>query len=465
VPDIAFVLSIRLLRSSTFRLTLIYMALFGVSVLVLLVFIYWSTARFLAGQTDAAIEAEVTELAERYRADGLAGLTVVIAKRLSRKPAGSFIYLLVDLKYQQLIGNLDRWPDVPADPNGWLGFQLEDHVSGYRDVHRARARRYALEGGFHLLVGRDMHDLDAVQSLIAQALIWGFIITLVLALIGGTMMSRSTVRRIEAINETSREIMSGDLSRRIHTLNTGDDFDKLAENLNNMLDRIESLMESVRRVSDNIAHDLRTPLARLRNLLEMIRVQKNEADNSTVTVDRAVAQADEILSTFNALLRIARIESKRHRERFLSLELATLILDVAELYEPLAEEKRQKFKINLLGSPKIYGDRDLLFQAFANLVDNAIKYTPFDGSMSITVNSMQHGAQVLIADNGPGIPTAVREKVFERFYRLDESRNTPGSGLGLSLVAAVIKLHDATLVLEDNQPGLRVIIDFPNRSV
>jgi signal transduction histidine kinase len=439
------------------------MALFGVSVLVLLVFIYWSTARFLAGQTDATIEAEVIELAERYRVGGLAGLTVLIAKRLARKPAGSFIYLLVDLKYQRLVGNLDRWPEVTAGPNGWLGFQLEDHVSGYRDVHRARARRYALEGGFHLLVGRDMHDLDAVQSLIAQALMWGFIITLVLALIGGTMMSRSTVRRIEAINETSREIMSGDLSRRIHTLNTGDDFDKLAENLNNMLDRIESLMESVRRVSDNIAHDLRTPLARLRNLLEMIRIQKNEAGNSTETVDQAVVQADEILSTFNALLRIARIESDRRREGFLSLELATLIRDVAELYEPLAEEKRQKFEINLLGSPKIYGDRDLLFQAFANLVDNAIKYTPLGGSMSITVNSLQHGAQVLIADNGPGIPTAARDKVFERFYRLDESRNTPGSGLGLCLVAAVIKLHDATLVLEDNQPGLRVIIDFPNR--
>jgi signal transduction histidine kinase len=440
------------------------MALFGVSVLVLLVFIYWSTARFLAGQTDATIEAEVIELAERYRVGGLAGLSVLIAKRLARKPAGSFIYLLVDLKYQRLVGNLDRWPEVPADANGWLGFQLEDHVSGYRDVHRARARRYALEGGFHLLVGRDMHDLDAVQSLIAQALMWGFSITLVLALVGGTMMSRSTVRRIEAINETSREIMSGDLSRRIHTLNTGDDFDKLAENLNNMLDQIESLMESVRRVSDNIAHDLRTPLARLRNLLEMIRVYKNEAGNSTETVNRAVAQADEILSTFNALLRIARIESKRRREGFLSLELATLIRDVAELYEPLAEEKRQKFEIKLKGSPKIYGDRDLLFQAFANLVDNAIKYTPFDGCMSITVNSVQYGAQVLIADNGPGIPTAARDKVFERFYRLDESRNTPGNGLGLSLVAAVIKLHDATLVLEDNQPGLRVIIDFPNRA-
>jgi signal transduction histidine kinase len=439
------------------------MALFEVSVLVLLVFIYWSTARFLAGQTDAAIEAEVIELAERYRADGLAGLTVLIAKRLSRKPAGSFIYLLVDLKYQQLIGNLDRWPDVPADPNGWLGFQLEDHVSGYNDVHRARARWYALAGGFHLLVGRDMHDLDAVQSLIAQALIWGFIITLVLALVGGTMMSRSTVRRIEAINETSREIMSGDLSRRIHTLNTGDDFDKLAENLNNMLDQIESLMESVRRVSDNIAHDLRTPLARLRNRLEMIRIQKNETENSTELVDRAVAQADEILSTFNALLRIARIESDRRREGFSSLELATLIRDVAELYEPLAEEKRQKFEVNSLGSPKIDGDRDLLFQAFANLVDNAIKYTPCGGSMSITVNSLQQGAQVQIADNGPGIPPAARDKVFERFYRLDESRNTPGSGLGLSLVAAVIKLHDATVALEDNQPGLRVMIDFPNR--
>lgn len=452
----------RLFRSFTFRLALIYITLFGASVLILLGFIYWSTARYMVHQTDATIEAEITGLAERYRLTGLAGLTGLISQRLSRKPGGLSIYLLTDNDYRPLLGNLDRWPRAPAGPDGWLDFRLEQ--SGRADdIHRARAQRFNLRGGFHLLVGRDMYELDKVRGLLVQALTWGLVITVGLGLVGGSMMSRSIVRRIETINKTCHDIMSGDLSRRIPTQNTGDDFDQLINNLNNMLDQIASLLESVRRVSDNIAHDLRTPLARLHNRLEMTKLQLAETGQPTQSLDQAVLEADELLTTFNALLRIARIESKQRREGFTNVDLSLLVRDVGELYEPLAEEKQQNLKIEAPPISTLPGDRNLLFQAIANLLDNAIKYTPPQGTIRISVLEDDSVIRIVIADNGPGIPETAREKVFQRFFRLDASRATPGSGLGLSLVAAVVKLHGMIISLEDNEPGLRVILEFPVR--
>ena len=266
-PGIAFVRRTKLLGSSTFRLALVYMALFAVSVLILLGFIYWSSAGYMARQADATIEAEIAGLAERYRSDGLTGLTAQIAARVSRQPGGSSIDLLADRRRNPLVGNLNRWPKVATSEDGWLNFPLEGSGPESGSVHRARARPFRLQGGFHLLVGRDLHELEAAQNHIINALVWGLAITAGLALVGGAMMTRSMVRRIDAINQTSRQIMSGDLSRRIPTDHSGDDFDVLTGNLNAMLDQIEFLMEEVRRVSDNIAHDLRTPLTRLRNSL------------------------------------------------------------------------------------------------------------------------------------------------------------------------------------------------------
>lgn len=450
----------KLLRSSTFRLTLVYMALLGSSVLILLSFIYWSTAAYMAQQADATIEAEIAGLAERYRSDGLTGLTSVIARRSSRKPGGSSIYLLADLFLNPLIGNLDRWPTVPETEDGWLNFRLEGADDAAGDVHRARARAFRLEGGFHLLVGRDVHDLEQTQERIVTALIWGLAITVVLALVGGFAMTRSTIRRIETINQTSREIISGDLSRRIPRNYSGDDFDVLTGNLNAMLDRIEALMEDVRRVSDNIAHDLKTPLSRLRNSLELLR----DGDQNTLQIqtltERAVAEADALLGTFKALLRIARVEASDSRAEFSLIALADIVRDVAELYEPLAEQKDQQFTVVTAANVSIEGDRDLLFQAFANLLDNAIKYTPSAGRIQIEIEHNANGPQITVSDTGPGIPETARERVFQRFYRLEESRSTPGNGLGLSLVAAVAKLHDADVHLADGNPGLRVEFTF-----
>lgn len=437
------------------------MALFGASVLMLLGFIYWSTVAFMGRQTDAIIDAEIEGLAERYRVSGISGLTDLIAERLSRKPAGSSVYLLADDSLQPMVGNLDRWPAAAPTANGWLSFRLEDQASS-GDVHKARARVFRLQGGFHLLVGRDMHDLEEAQGYIIRALIWGLAVTVVLALVGGSMMSRSMVRRLETINEASREIMQGDLSRRIPTKGSGDDFDQLTDNLNSMLDRIELLMEDVRRVSDNIAHDLRTPLSRLRQHLEMLKMQNPSGEQQRESVEQALAEADGLLGTFNALLRIARIESAAQRAGFADVDLAALVRDVAELYEPLAEEKQQRFTTNVQDAVHIDGDRDLLFQAVANLVDNAIKYTPAGGQIELTLQAHGEDARIIVADDGPGIPAEARNQVLQRFFRLDTSRTTPGSGLGLSLVAAVAKLHRAQLLLTDNGPGLRVVLDFGN---
>lgn len=447
----------RLLRSSTFRLAVLYMALFGASVAVLLTFIYWSTAGYMALQTDDTIEAEVTGLAERYRLSGLDGLIRSIDERVSRKPNGDAVYLLTDDQLTPLIGNLDRWPQVSRDSDGWLNFNLEQATSEGEVTHRARARPFTLRGGYHLLVGRDMQELDATRSLIVRAIAWGLAITVMMALAGGVMLSRRTMRRLEAINETSRRIMHGDLSRRIPTRSTDDDFDQLADNLNGMLDTIEELMEDVRRVTDNVAHDLRTPLTRLRNRLENL---KSDSDVDKSSVEAALADADGLLDTFNALLRIASIESGRRRAAFKSIPLDDVVRDVTELYEPLAEQKQQKLEVSVSDDVRIQGDRDLLFQAFANLLDNAIKYTPQGGSIRVTLEDGASGPRIRIIDSGPGIPEQSRDQVFKRFFRLEESRHTPGNGLGLSLVEAVARLHNASIKL-GGEPGLDVSLAFP----
>jgi len=446
----------KLLRSAALRLALGYGALFGLSALVLLGFIYWSTASYMEQQADETIEAEIVGLDERYRLTGLTGLTASIRERLGRRPAGSSIYLLTDPGYGPIVGNLDRWPRVQADDSGWMS--LEIHVGGDEPAHRARAKSFLLPGGYHLLVGRDMVELHAIRTRLIRTFGWGLALTAALALAGGLVVSRSRLRRVSAINEAIGAVMAGDLSRRIRIpadsgARAGDDVDELSVNLNAMLSELEKLVEGVRRVSDSIAHDLRTPLARLKARLE--RLRQRHADDE---VDEAVEEADRLLATFGALLRIARIESGERRAAFTDVELTAVVDDVAELYGPLIEETGKKFVLH--NAPRILarGDRDMLFQAIANLLDNASKHTPSGGRIELSLGRADGDVEIVVADDGPGIPPSERKKVLGRFYRLDESRTTPGSGLGLSLVAAVVDLHDGELRLEDNDPGLRILI-------
>ncbi|MBK5969934.1 MULTISPECIES: sensor histidine kinase [Thiorhodovibrio] len=488
-----------ILASSTFRLALLYVVLLATSMIFLLGFVYWSTAGYMARQTDATINAEIRGLAEQYRRRGPGGLKAVIAERLQRDPGGAGLYLLVNGAGQPLVGNLNRWPPDPIAPTGWMDFRVRDPVAAPetdRDrSEAARAKVFRLRGGMRLLVGRDVRELNAVRALMLDALWSGLAITVALALLGGWLISASVVRRLEAVNQVSREIMEGDLSRRVPADGSGDDFDQLAANLNRMLTRIEQLMASVRQVSDNIAHDLRTPLTRLRAKLELL-VQGELPDDARADAEEAVADAEELLGTFNALLRIARIESGSRRAAFARFDLADSVRDLAELYEPLAADREQRLELTVPAELWVVGDRDLLFQACANLVENAIKYTPAGGLIELKANGAATGlatekttatpagslsgpgidgvtsgataaagpdreVRVTVADSGPGIPPQWREKVCERFFRLDHSRSSPGSGLGLSLVRAVVDLHDARLELDDNGPGLRVSIVIP----
>lgn len=449
-----------ILRSSIFRLALLHMALSIGSVVVLLGFIYWSTAGYADRQIDETIEAEIGGLAEQYRRRGLAGLTTLIAERVSRDPGGASVYLLADEDFNPLIGNLSRWPSTGDESDGWIGFQLRDWGHDKSEEHLGRARTFVLRGGLHLLVGRDVRDLEATRERILRALGWGLAITAALALAAGLTMGSRVMRRIDAINQTSRVIMEGDLSRRVTTDGKGDDFDELADSLNRMLERIEQLMATVRQVSDNIAHDLRTPLTRLRTRLELARSVTDLSGEAREAVDRAVEDAEELLATFNALLRIARIESGSRRSGFARVDLSRLVKDLAELYEPLAADKAQDLTVAVEDGVHVEGDRDLLFQAAANLVDNAIKYSPPGRPIELSARLNSGRPEIAVTDSGPGIPRDMRDKVFQRFFRLDDSRSSPGSGLGLSLVRAVAELHGAGVDLEDNRPGLRVSLRF-----
>jgi signal transduction histidine kinase len=461
VPDTAFARLTRLLETSTFRLALVYLALFGLSALALLGYLYWATALFMNRQITETIQAESNGIVEQYDAGGLQGLRRVIQRRSAAYPNRASIYLLTDPSGRPLAGNIDSWPLVEPDPEGWMTFKLnvqtEEETTERR---RALARAFLVGGDFRLLVGREVEDRMHVQSLIKKALGWGLALTLLLGLAGGFLMSRGMLGRVDAINRTTRRIMAGDLSQRIDLRGSRDEFDQLTENLNAMLDQIERLLDGMRQVTDNIAHDLRTPLNRLRARVEVALLKDLDAADARALLEQTLADVEAMIGTFNALLAIARAEAGSERASFASIDLAALTADLAELYGPLAEEKGIVFARSCPSGVRVGGNRELLAQALANLLDNAIKYTPEGGVVELQVAHGPRGPVITVADSGPGIPEADRERVLERFVRLESHRTTPGNGLGLSLVKAVAVLHGASLRLEDNRPGLRVRLEF-----
>ncbi len=450
----------KFLASSTFRLALLYVTLFTVSVLALFTFIYWSSARYMAAQSDAAMETEIRILSERYERSGVVGLRRLILERITRQqPTGSALYLLMDPLSRPVVGNISRWPAV-EEKDGWLSFRLETRDRDDAQTHPARAKQFVLSGGFRLLVGEDIQELKAAERQIIVALSWGVILTLLLGLAGGSIIRRRKLPRLAVTNETSQRSVDGDLHRRVPVSHRGDEFDRLATHLNRMLDQIQELMEGIRQVSDNIAHDLKTPLSRLRQNLEEISTYRPDDPELSESLSHALHEADRLLGLFNALLRIARIESETVTPTLVDLSLADLVKDIVEFYEPLAEEKHQKLTLIIDAAPQLSADRDMLFQSFANLVDNAIKYTPIGGRIQLRVGSVDQKPWLSICDSGPGIPPEDHERVFQRFYRTDSSRSTPGNGLGLSLARAVLQLHGATITLRSNNPGLCVEIRF-----
>jgi signal transduction histidine kinase len=449
---------LRLLRTPTFRLAAIYLALFSASALALLAFVYFSTAGVMERQLDATIEAEVAGLADQYEARGLAGLVRVIRERSAENRDRASVYLLTDPLLEPLAGNLSRWPEPETRDGQWLGFPIEKAVNGTPEIHRVRALGFVLAGRFRLLVGRDMGARDDFLAGMTRSLAWAVAITLALGLAGGLAMSRNMLRRLESINRTTGRIIEGALDQRVPVGEGGDEFDRLAQNLNRMLDRIERLMAGMREVTDNVAHDLRSPLARLKTRLEVLLLEPPDAGRMRDAVHQTIAEADRMLATFNALLSIAEIEAGAGDTA--PVDLSRLAEDAAELYAPAAEDAGLRFEASVAADVILTGHRQLLIQALANLLDNAIKYTPAGGRVRLALTREEGRPMLTVADSGPGIPAAARDKVLARYVRLDCSRTTPGSGLGLSLVAAVAARHGARLELGDNHPGLKVTLAF-----
>lgn len=455
----------RLLRSTTFRLTLVYLCLFTSALLVVLGIIYWHATTAVSRQINATIDAEITALAEQFNQRGLVGLIRAVERRSDPRDYSGGLYLLVDQNHRPLSGNLTRWPDAAMDAEGWVTFPLELPSRDGSVLNYGRARVFQL-GRYRLLVGHDIQARAQIAEVIRNGLIWALVAAVAISLLGGMLVSRFLFRRIDSINATSREIMAGDLARRVPRSGRGDEFDELAGNLNGMLDQIERLIAGMRQVSDNVAHDLRSPLARLRSRLEIALMDELSPEDYRAVIEDTIAEADQLLRTFNALLAIAQVESGVLRERFEAVECEALLRDVAELYEPLAEDRGLKLDLELTDLARVRGDRNLLFQALSNLLDNAIKFSHAGGRIALALVPGDGEVVLRVADQGPGIPPEERDKVVRRFYRVERSRHAPGSGLGLSLVAAVVALHGGRLVLEDAEPGrqppgLRVDLVLP----
>ena len=457
----------KLFRTTTFRLSLTYLALFSAAAVVAIVYLYWNTTVLLTRQLNQTIDAELTGLAEQYRAGGLDQLVRIVAER-SRTP-GNSLYLVADGDGKQLAGNLSAVSPQLWDSLGPVEFFYTRPAPGGVERRLAFANVFRLPGKHRLIVGRDIEDRRELSRLIRTTMLWGLGVMALVGIGGGYWVSRRLLTRIDNLSATTRTIMEGDLSGRLPVSGSGDELDRLAQNLNRMLARIEQLMAGLREVSDNIAHDLKTPLNRLRNRVEEALREPYDEPAYRETLESTIEEADGLIKTFNALLSIARLEAGAGGDNRDKLDLATLVSDVAELYEPVAEERGITLKADAEAPIAIRGDRQLLGQAIANLIDNALKYgapsaqggNGYPPEVAIQAQIDGEAAEIIVTDRGPGVPAAERERVLGRFVRLEESRSEPGSGLGLSLVAAVARLHGGSLRLEDNKPGLRVVLTLP----
>jgi len=456
----------KLLRTTAFKLTLVYLGIFVLFAATLLAYFALNTRRLITEQITATVNGEVSGLSEQYGQGGLRRLVIVVDVR-SRRP-GSSLYLVTTPSGEGLAGNVGSLEPGVLDHPGWLETNYHRLESPEGAEHRALVRVVQLPGGFRLLVGRDLEERERLFGIVVNAGQWSLALVIVLGLLGGFFVSRRILSRIDAMTGTAQTIMAGDLSGRLPVAGTGDELDRLADNVNAMLERIEALMRGLKEVSDNIAHDLKTPLTRLRNRCEQaLRSATGEA-SYRAALDATIAESDDLIRTFDALLMIARAESGQARENMTEFDASEIARDVGELYEPVADEKGIALKIDAPEAAPVRGNRELVSQALANLIDNAIKYAGPNGKLNgvpaeIVVRAGDDGERITlsVADRGPGIPDADRGRVVERFVRLEQSRSEPGSGLGLSLASAVARLHGGELKLEDNHPGLRTTIALP----
>ncbi len=453
----------KLLRTTAFKLTLVYLTVFALFAAFLLAYFAWNTRRLITEQITQTVDAEITGLAEQYRQGGIRRLVFVVDAR-SRRP-GSSLYLVTTRAGEGLAGNVGSLSTGILESAGWTetAYRRLDDPDGVE--HHALVRVFQLPAGFRLLVGRDLEERERLHDIVLAAGRWSLAIVIVLGVAGGFFVTRRVLKRVDAMTETTRKIMDGDLAGRLPIAGTGDELDRLATNLNAMLERIEALMRGLKEVSDNIAHDLKTPLTRLRNRCEeALRLAEDESQYRAA-LESTIDESEALIRTFNALLMIARAESGQARDGMTEIDAAEIARGVGELYEPLADDKGIHLKVEAPSAAPVHGNRELISQALANLVDNAIKYgSGINGAdTEIIVTARGEGDRILLAvtDTGRGIPAADRGRAVERFVRLEQSRSQPGSGLGLSLASAVARLHGGELKLEDNHPGLKTVISLP----
>ena len=439
---------------------MVYATLFALSALALVIFLWWATAGLLDRQVEAAIHADAQGLSEQWQSGGVPELQSTIEDRLAENVDDDAIYLLINKTSKPLAGNLNSWPPSVTSPD--RNYELVVSRAGRTSL--ARVERFDLPDGSRLLIGRDIETRTPLRALLTSALLWSVGLLFLLGLAGGLIMQRLFRHMIASVSATAGAVALGDLSRRVRVTGRGDEFDGLAETINEMLDRIARLMDGVRAVSNSIAHDLRTPIARARARLEDAAGHAAGAEELRAAVDRAVTDLDGVAAVFDALLRIAEIEAGTRRSAFADLDLGPILADLAELYTAPAEERGLTLQYHVPTTPlPVHGDRNLIIQALVNLLDNALKFSPPGVTVCFFATLTAGTVQLIVQDRGPGIPAEERQRATERFYRGEQARQTPGSGLGLALVEAVAHLHGGSLILADASPGLRAVLSFPAR--
>jgi signal transduction histidine kinase len=464
----------KLIRTTAFRLTLVYLFLFALFAASLLGYFAWNTRRMITEQITTTVTGEISEITDIYDRRGLRGLFYTIENRALRP--GANLYLVTTPTGQAIAGNVGSLAPGVMATNGWSETAYRRFDEQDNAYHRALVNVTQLSGGFRLLIGRDLEERRRLFGIVAKASQWSIFVVVILGIGGGIFVARRVLQRIDAMTGTAQRIMAGDLSGRLPVGRSGDELDRLASNLNAMLERIEALMVGLKEVSDNIAHDLKTPLTRLRNRAEEALASSGSEAEYRNALERTIEESDGLIRTFNALLMIARAESGQARGNMDDFDAAEVAYGIHELYEPLAEDDGMRLRVRTVPT-RLHGNRELISQALANLVENAIKYgkpVPSARPLSagavagsdgreILIEARRDGDQVLLSvtDHGPGIPEADRRHAVERFVRLEASRTQPGSGLGLSLASAVATLHGGELRLGDARPGLTATLAIP----
>jgi signal transduction histidine kinase len=442
-----------LFRSAAYRIAFASSAAFALAILLLGVVLFWSMHFDFTRQLDATLREEAATLAGEYRADGVHELADAIAQRERSSSRDRLLYAVFDPKGRRVLGSLRTGPPRP-------GLHDIAFIDPREGPDSARGLAVGLGDGRTLLVAADRERIEEIDQTIISVFAAAFLLVLLLGGAGALLLGGYLHRRLNAISSAAEAIVAGDMARRMPIGPRGDEFDRLARSLNAMLDRISSLIDNVRQVSTDVAHDLRTPLARLRNRLEAGLATRPKGSDSALIED-ALHRVDDVLALFAAILRIAEIEGGRIRETLKRVDVSLLVAELAESYVPAVAEAGRSLEARVEPGIAVVGDRELLAQALVNLIENAQSHTTPGTRIQLSVEAAKGEILVVVADNGPGVPPEQRERIVQRFIRLEESRSAPGHGLGLNLVAAIAALHGGALAFEDNGPGLRAVLHLP----